>query len=390
MNLGDGLNKTKKNTQELREEFEATRDILREISKAMGRTRDATKEAATEYRKLESLAQNLLLDQDEIVQLTDKQIQQYRDKAAASVAEIKNQAEALMREKGIVDIKNEQINQIQGLSAAQKELLSAAKDGYEVENKLIEDIEKELQTRERINKSLGLTGGFIKGINEVAGQFSKVLNLDKVQKDMEKFSKKYEGNVSRVRVLGVGIASAYKNAAETLTDPAFLLGNLIKGFKAVEKEQVEFARLTGEQVSHVDTLNLKYLTSADYIKAATELTKEFGLNAAAVFTPEDITEVASMTEQMGLAGKEAANLARLSKINGGNIEDQNEAIIDGINSANAQNKTAVAHGAALRDVANASEGIAISYAGYPEKLGAAATAAAGLGMNLAQVDKIAS
>jgi hypothetical protein len=136
--------------------------------------------------------------------------------------------------------------------------------------------------------------------------------------------------------------------------------------------------------------NTHFITLGDYIKTASELTKELGQNAAAIFEPEDLMEAAEMVEAMGMASKEAANLAKFSKINGGNIEAQNKAIIEGVNAANRQNKTAVGAGTILKDVANTSEEIAISYAGYPEKLGAAATAAKGLGMSLSDVDKIAS
>jgi hypothetical protein len=388
--LNEELKETKKNAEEVNNEFAVSRDVFYESAKAMGRVKNQANEAARATSKLESIAQKLSLDAEELVIIKDKELENLQKQAIAASEQQKIAYTRLVAELGIKGTLDEQKEAYNKLDEKQQELLAAGVNNFEQSQIFLDQIKEEVATREKINKSLGLTGGFIKGINEIAGEFSKVLNLDKVQKDMEKFSKKYEGNVSRIQVLGVGIVSAYKNAAETLTDPAFLLGNLIKGFKAVEKEQVEFARLTGEQVSHVDTLNLKYLTSADYIKAATDLTKEFGLNAAAVFTDEDITEVASMTQQMGLAGKEAANLARLSKINGNNIEAQNEAIIDGINSSNTQNKTFVAHGVALRDIANTSEGIAISYAGYPDKLGAAATAAAGLGMNLAEVDKIAN
>ena len=38
MAVGDNLNNARQGAQELREEFEATRDILREVGKSMGRT----------------------------------------------------------------------------------------------------------------------------------------------------------------------------------------------------------------------------------------------------------------------------------------------------------------------------------------------------------------
>ena len=256
--------------------------------------------------------------------------------------------------------------------------------------------EKQKESQDRINKSLGIAGGLAKAFKGAFGGIAQTIGMDQVAKDMEKFATEAEDageSVSRLQVAGVGMLSAFKGLGTTLTDPAFLLTNLIKGFNEVDKAATDFQQQTGQDLNTMSTslnqFNGGLITSAEYIKTASDLTKEFGINAAAVFTPENLSEAASMTKEMGLAGKESANLARLSKVNGGNIEAQNEAIISGINSANRQNKSAVAHGQALRDVANVSEGIAISYAGYPDKLGEAAGAAAALGMKLGDIDKIA-
>ncbi|MDA8959204.1 hypothetical protein N9F64_00230 [bacterium] len=253
------------------------------------------------------------------------------------------------------------------------------------------------ESQKRINKSLGIAGGLADAFKKSFGGVAQAIGIDKVAKDMKDFATKADDagkKVSRLQVLGVGMVSAFKGLGNTLTDPSFLLTNLIKGFNEVDKVATDFQQQTGQDLNTMSTslnqFNGGLITSAEYIKTASDLTKEFGVNAAAVFTPENLSEAASMTKEMGLAGKEAANLARLSKVNGGNIEAQNEAIISGINSANRQNKTAVAHGQVLRDVANVSDGIAISYAGFPDKLGEAAAAARGLGMSLGDVDKIAS
>jgi len=169
---------------------------------------------------------------------------------------------------------------------------------------------------------------------------------------------------------------------------------MVLGFNKVDKAATDFQQQTGQDMNTMSTslalFNSGLITSAELIAAASDVTKEFGINAAAAFDMEDTTEIASMKKEMGLAGKEAAKLAAFSKLNGGNIESQNKSIVEGINSANRQNKTAIAHGQVLRDVANVSSAIAVSYAMYPEKLGEAAASARALGMDLNGVDQIAS
>jgi len=260
----------------------------------------------------------------------------------------------------------------------------------------VDEGEKQEAAQKRINKSLGIAGGLAKAFKGAFGGLAQTIGMDEVAKDMEKFATEAEDagkSVSRLQVLGVGMVSAFKGLGNTLTDPSVILSSLIKGFNKVDKAATDFQQQTGQDMNTMSTslaqFNGGLVTSAELIAAASDVTKEFGINAAAAFDMENIGEIASMKKEMGLAGKEAANLARLSKVNGGNIEAQNKAIVNGINAGNRQNRTAVAHGQVLRDVANVSEGIAVSYAGFPDKLAEAATAARGLGMNLEQVDKIA-
>ncbi len=109
----------------------------------------------------------------------------------------------------------------------------------------------------------------------------------------------------------------------------------------MDKQQREFRKLTGQNVDSFDTLNGKITTSAEYIKAAAELSKELGVNASVVFTPETIVEVAELTDNMGLAVKEAASLAKLSKVTGTELVDNAHAIEHGFQNFVKQNKTAL-------------------------------------------------
>ena len=158
------MSELNKNADNLRSTFADTRDILVEVQKALGKNRDAVKEAAGEYRKLEGLAQKFLLDQDNIVKLTDKQLQQEQSKAAAAAEEIRRQAERLMAEKGIVEVTSQVLTFRKDLTAEEIELLSAAKDNFAVEQEMLDAIDAELERRKDVNKSLGASGQILKGI----------------------------------------------------------------------------------------------------------------------------------------------------------------------------------------------------------------------------------
>tara|TARA_R100000541_G_scaffold12302_2_gene20672 strand:- start:6800 stop:9460 length:2661 start_codon:yes stop_codon:yes gene_type:complete len=370
--------------------FREQRDILYESAKALGKIRDQANEASKATSKLESIAQKLALDAEETVILSDKNLESLQKQARTQQENLKTAYKRLKAEGNISNLTGEALERAQ-------ELLAAGEANFEASDDLNKNIDEQIKAREKANKLLGTSGNILKGLNSIAGNFSKALGLDEVEKKMQSVALKVAKNkesFGKLRVIVAGVGESFKQLGNNLLSPTVLLTNMVLGFNKVDKAATGFQQLTGQNLNTakvaIGQFNGGLITSAEYIKTASDLTKEFGLNAAAVFTPENLMEAASMTKEMGLAGKEAANLARLSKVNGGNIESQNEAIIDGINSANRQNKTAVSHGMALRDVANASEGIAINYAGYPDKLGEAAAAARALGMDLNKVDAIAS
>ena len=409
-NLGDNIRGVNEEVGNLYDQLRGVTSEIKGQATEISKSREA-------FRAFEKGAQDLKLQQEGINKLTDDQVKKLNEQlvkqraiAEQEVQRLKSQNSyiqnldeqiALKKEQGLADqqIADYALEQIQlagDLTDEQKAILSSFYDQTNVMDDIISQAQEEKSVREDVNKAMGVAGGILKGLSEIGGSFAKAFKLDQVAKDMEEFADetiRAEGSVSRLRVLGKGLASAFNNAFKTITDPSVIIAGLIKGFKEVDKQAVEFQRMTGQDLNtfatSIDSANTHFISMADYMKTVNELTKDIGVNAQAIFTPDDLLEASEMVHAMGMAGKEANQLAKFSKINGGNIKAQNEAIVEGVNNANKQNKTAIAAGQVLKDVANVSEEIAISYAGYPEKLGEAATAAAALGMTLGQVDQIA-
>ena len=409
-NLNEDLNKANKSAQNLndtmgdtQDSFRDMRSLLEGINSELGKKVNNVKEASKGYTDLTSIASKLALQEEEITRYSDTQLKSFSEKAQAARAEIEVRAEALLQEKGInAELKGNEgmLNQILGfrkdLTDEQQALLKGYATEFALEDEIVAQVQKEVQIREDVNKAIGIAGNALKAITQIAGPFASILKLDKIKEDMEKFAEetiRAGGSVSRLSTLGVGLKSAFSSAFSTLTDPTVIIAGALKGFKEVDKASVEFQRQTGENLNTfgtgIDAANTHFITTADYIKTASALTKELGVNATAMFKPEDILEASEMVHAMGMSVDQANQMAKISKINGGNLKAQSEAIVAGVNASNKQNKTAMAAGEVMKDVANVSDSIAIIYAGYPEKLGAAATTAKSLGMNLSDVDKIA-
>lgn len=135
---------------------------------------------------------------------------------------------------------------------------------------------------------------------------------------------------------------------------------------------------------------MSLISSSDYIKTATELSKQFGVNADAIFTKETLQEAAEMVNLMGMSAEDAGKMARFTRISGVDLKTSNISVSKQLESFNKTNRTGISLSSTLKDVANTSDDIALSLGGNPTKIALANSEARKLGLSLSQVDKIAS
>ena len=286
-------------------------------------------------------------------------------------------------------------NEIKGhldIASAETQRLALSNGLVSQAGKNLKETQKQEEAQKRINKSMGVTGGLVAGLNAVAGKFAGAFGLKEVEAEMRKVAaatEDAEGKVNRLKTLGAGLKVAFDKLGETLTDPSVIFGALMKGFTAVEKEQQNFRRLTGQNADAFRGINDSLTTTSEYLAGMVTLTKELGVNANVAFSPETVTTVAELTANMGMAGKEAANLAALSKVSGTNLQDNLKATEGQFQNFVKTNKTALNFGQVLSGVANASDSVKLSLGGSQEAIGEAVMEAQKLGLTLDQVDKIA-
>lgn len=416
--LNKEMGNTKSAARGVNEEIGSLYDQLRGVTSELKGQANEINKSRSAFRSFEKAAQDLKLQQEGINKLTDDQVSKLNATLIKQQAIANQEAERLLNNTAISsklsEIQQEiqegnislsesndyllsEISLLEGISEEEKAILAARYDSENAINKIVNQAQEELSVRKDVNKAMGVSGGILKGLNEIGGSFAKAFKLNEVADDMEEFadeSIRAEGSVSRLAVLGVGMKSAFTNAFKTLTDPSVIVGSLIKGFTAVDKQAVSFQRMTGQNMNtmatSVDAVNTHFITMADYIQTAGELTQELGMNANNILSPQDIQEASEMAHAMGMTGAEAAKITKISTTNGKSLRENNEAIVDSVNSFNKQNKTAVMSSKIFKDIANVSDDIAIIYTGYPEKLASAAAAANSIGMNLGEVKGIAN
>jgi hypothetical protein len=168
---------------------------------------------------------------------------------------------------------------------------------------------------------------------------------------------------------------------------------VLNAFNKLDAAQTDFQRQTGKTVEYTraiaGTFDTGMISMSDYIKTASDLTRQLGSNAEAIFSPQTMAETSILVNAMGLAVDEANNLAILSRTARVEMDKQDDAIIASVDNFNKFNKTAFTGAQIMKDVAKTSAATTVSLGFNAEKIAKANLEARKLGVSLDQVDRTA-
>jgi hypothetical protein len=352
-------------------------DSLRSASNVIQDQLKFLKFEKSERSEIRSITRDLNKIANDSYNLTLKDLgtQKTNDKLAKDRESVTKRINGLLNLRRSLSERGVKINQ---------DLAISIRDQVEEAVALRNELKRVEEESDRIANSLGVKtfGGIqkivksIPGLKALSGPFDAA-----AQASLESA----QANESNVQSLLKGATAFIDTAGLSIG-----IGTIINSFFKLNNAQTEFRRLTGDNISNIDTLNDSLLTSVQYIEQATALTQQFGFNAAAAFDSINIQEAAELENLMGLAAGEAGNLALFAQVNGRNLKDVNSELFDSIGQINLANKSAVSQKLIFQDIGSVSKSIALTFGGNVKLLGEAATQARILGINLQQVDNIAA
>ena len=386
--------------------FKDYRETLKAINKELGKDVNLIKEVNSSYSTLTNVAQKFQSQEEGISRLKDDQIDKLKEQARISLGDIKANAETLLIKKGIKQVDKNGLKltdaqykvKLQSLLASGKikeeefALISAQREGFSIENELLEKLEEEGRIRKKSNDLLGIAGGLTKTLSETLGPLANSLGLDDASKAMTKVADEIargEREGGKLAVAFAGVSSMAGSLGESLKDPAVVFGAIVKSTLEFSKANAEVRNLTGQSATNMNFLNTSMVSSIDAAKTIGSLSKEIGINVNAAFSGETITAAAELTNLLGVSEKAAANLALRAESFGGTLKGTSEAVYATTKQFIQQNKVALNVGAVMEDVGNASGALALSLGNSTEALTEAASGAASLGINLAEAEGIA-
>tara|TARA_R110000737_G_scaffold181769_1_gene205144 strand:+ start:36 stop:3224 length:3189 start_codon:yes stop_codon:yes gene_type:complete len=265
-------------------------------------------------------------------------------------------------------------------------------------------LREEERVQRAIEDRMGVTGALVEGTGALmerlgmrSGIFQQAMkDASSAMKDMAEESERIDPitneivkDFSKMDIMLKGLGTLASGFGKALFDPLSIGLKIISVLSEINKQSVEFSRLTGQAAYKMSGVATETSTAVDLMKVAAEYTKQTGINAAAIFTPQQLGQIADAKDLLGLSAEQAGSLGTMMKLTGQSADQFNGSVFDGVKALNESADAAIAPAVALQDVLGASDDIKASLGGNPEALGRAAAAARKLGMDLGQVNKIA-
>ena len=406
-----------KNIKQENTEFRDQRDLLREINSELGKKVNNVKDASSAYTSLQSIADKLAQDEENLVDLSDKQLNALRAQAAERLRVIQESAKQLAIEKGIGNLNGAALdNKIKTLlvekqlTEQEASLLRGKAQGFQLEKETLDLIDKRIEKEKTVNKAVGLTGAALKASGEAMdklglGALKNNLNFEQAANASRKMAQELTNGGTkaatlgdRVKIIGAGVGELAKGLKNSLFSFeaifALVVAGLVKGSQSI----ADFRKETGMSYTEAYKLrtemsgvalasNDNYITSEKLQKAYSSMTTELGF-AADVLGGEALVSATNLQERLGFSAKESATLVVNARLQGKATEDVLDSNVKVVGEFNKQNKTAFNVKEIMKEAASASKGFQASVGFSNDKLMSAAAAAKKLGLSLSEVEKI--
>jgi hypothetical protein len=409
--LRDALNQVNEELVDMDGEIGDLQDAWQSVVEEVNAYSNAQRQSKKEISNINELSQKLKAHQKGINTLSSEEIKKIGEKVSMS-KEILSSNQAILEQ------------QIRDLELKKQTQVLTTKENNELVNKKIlvaningmltnqvglltnteQKIEEQYQTQLKVEKSMGVMHGLLKGIQKIPiiGQLvdSKEI-LDKTEEKLKLLGPnagKWERGIVAVNsVLG----ETRKQLISGILNPANLINGaivmLIKAFKGVDDGAGKMAK--SMNITYSEALNVREgLTEAanatgdnvvtaqrlqDTLLAINETT---GIRVTS--NSKDLETMTKMREQAGFLDAESINLQKTAKLNNTTVDQNNIKILGTIKLYNAKNKLGLNEKTILKDVANMTSSLKLSLGNNVEKMTESAAKAKEFGINLSQAESI--
>ena len=405
---GGGMEGARKVLTRMKKEVEDLKDTFGNISSTLKNTladlkgqENAINLVNKSYSKLEGIAQKLSNHKKDEEILTVKQLKSLSKQTQEEYNQLKNARDLAKIQKAELETKlksgnatKKETEEYEKLKNYSSEINSALNLKNSYLKQIVSLSEKEVKNEEKIQKTLGVTGGLFKGITkslEHIGIESEA--FEHINKDLREAAK----SGSSFKVIGAGLTSIGKGIKESLSDPLVQVALTAKAFHTMYEIGTHFSKETADisktlgvssdtaahMVHHMEAMAASsgdnLANTKDNLSSFKDLNDAFGTSVE--FSQKQLLTQTKLKEVAGLTAGEAAKIAEYEQLTGKSAEDV-------YNSIGKTNKGALSQKKITQEVLKTSGQLAAQYKNNPELLSKAVTQAQRLGMTLEQTKKI--
>lgn len=365
--------------------------------------------ATSAFRKLQSSAEKLKLDQQGLNKLTKKQLEEEQKKQKIYQQTIREQAIQIMQDNSLLTLSGGMLEnslrrrvEAELMTEAEAAIVRAAKEGFEIFEEINTLLEKTVENREKEEKalrnSLGISGALLGVIGKIPilGESSREA-YEKIKKEAEETYEatgKYPGAFKN---FGKAIAETGKIFVEKLRDPVVFFGGLVtllvKGFNKFDQAVVGVQKRlslsreeAGGLVREFTTFNT-LLSSADLLKSVGAIQDRLG--SVGTVSRDTAETFARLNTYVGLSEEGAAGLAAQADAFGKKASDAYTTSVKTTAQISKQYKTTLDQRAVLEAVGKASSYTLVQFRGSTQALTEGIAKAKALGVSIETVNKSA-
>jgi hypothetical protein len=361
----------------------ATKDIQKRFNQMAKVTDDIASNAVR-------LQEGLLKTKSVEEQILKRKIQQ-EALGTQLITHLKNQKKEVS---SIEDLIKKQSEGSIELNDIQKELVDEYRKSKEYNDAYIKQLDEQLKAQEKIEKTVGTTGKLLKGVSKIpiVGQF---LDAEDAIKAANKAAADGKGKIG---AMGAAAGSLGKSLVSGLTDPLFLIGLLVKGFKmfldigfAADKQITDLSKSMSVSKEEATATRDRFIeiqnsgesifnTTKNLVAAQMELADALG--ATRGFTEQQVKDQVMLTKQMGLTAEEAGGIQQLAMANGKTAKDVTSTIVKQTQALAKQTGIQLNNKEVVQDVAKVSGQLRLQYKNNPTLIAKAVVETKKLGINM--------
>jgi len=278
-----------------------------------------------------------------------------------------------------------------------RDLTLQLQKALEAEKDIKNELNKQAEQAENVNKTIGTTGALLKGI----GKIPIIGNLIDTKTALEEAANVASAGGSKFAAMGAALKSVGGDILKNITDPltiAIALGKLFwDTLVKADKETAQLAK--GFDISYTNASKLRQElaktanSSGDTfvnVRALQESLLAIGnsLGTNAKLNEKDLTTFTKLREEAGFTNEELVEMEKSTLSMGGTLESNTKQFLGTVSAVSAQNKLVLNGKQLLKETLNVSAAIKVSMGGVGTKLAEAVVTAKKFGLTLEQADKI--